>query len=29
MQTFLGRHTADEARAHYETFIAPYFTTDG
>ena len=26
---FLGRHTADEARAHYETFIAPYFTTDG
>jgi ABC-type nitrate/sulfonate/bicarbonate transport system substrate-binding protein len=29
MRTFLGRHTADEARAHYETFIAPYFTTDG
>jgi NitT/TauT family transport system substrate-binding protein len=29
IQTFLGRHTADEARAHYETFIAPYFTTDG
>ncbi len=29
MQTFLGRHTVDEARAHYETFIAPYFTPDG
>ena len=29
IQTFLGRHTADEARAHYETFIAPYFTTNG
>jgi hypothetical protein len=29
IQTFLGRHTADEARSHYETFIAPYFTTDG
>ncbi|MCT9110113.1 ABC transporter substrate-binding protein [Streptomyces mirabilis] len=29
MQTFLGRHTADEVRAHYETFIAPYFTTGG
>jgi NitT/TauT family transport system substrate-binding protein len=29
MQTFLGRHTKDEVRAHYETFIAPYFTTDG
>ena len=29
IQTFLGRHTAEEARAHYETFIAPYFTTDG
>jgi hypothetical protein len=29
IQTFLGRHTTDEARAHYETFIAPYFTTDG
>ncbi|MFI6732975.1 hypothetical protein ACIBI9_08580 [Nonomuraea sp. NPDC050451] len=27
--TFLGRHTADEARAHHETFIAPHFTTDG
>ncbi|MGW5431533.1 ABC transporter substrate-binding protein [Streptomyces sp. NPDC004059] len=29
MQTFLGGHTAEEARAHYEGFIAPYFTTDG
>lgn len=29
IQTYLGRHTADEARAHYERFIAPYFTTDG
>lgn len=29
MQTFLGRHTADETRAHYETFIAPHFTADG
>lgn len=29
MQTFLGRHTVDEVRAHYERFIAPYFTTDG
>ncbi|WP_030904110.1 ABC transporter substrate-binding protein [Streptomyces sp. NRRL F-5126] len=29
IRTFLGRHTADEARAHYKTFIAPYFTTDG
>jgi hypothetical protein len=29
IQRFLGRHTADEARAHHETFIAPYFTTDG
>ncbi|MGW0203140.1 hypothetical protein [Nonomuraea sp. NPDC003201] len=29
IRTFLGRHTADEARAHYETFIAPYFTTEG
>ncbi|MFD8654400.1 substrate-binding domain-containing protein [Streptomyces mirabilis] len=29
MRTFLGRHTPDEVRAHYETFIAPYFTTDG
>jgi ABC-type nitrate/sulfonate/bicarbonate transport system substrate-binding protein len=29
IRTFLGRHTIDEARAHYTTFIAPYFTTDG
>jgi NitT/TauT family transport system substrate-binding protein len=29
MQTFLGGHTADEARAHYDRFIAPYYTTDG
>ncbi|AJE39569.1 ABC transporter substrate-binding protein [Streptomyces nodosus] len=29
IQTFLGRHTADEARVHYETFIAPHFTTTG
>ncbi|MFC4116306.1 ABC transporter substrate-binding protein [Nonomuraea zeae] len=29
VQTFLGRHTTDEVRAHYETFIAPYFTTVG
>lgn len=29
ISTFLGRHTTEEARAHYETFIAPYFTTGG
>jgi NitT/TauT family transport system substrate-binding protein len=29
MRTFLGGQTADEIRAHYKTFIAPYFTTDG
>jgi NitT/TauT family transport system substrate-binding protein len=29
IQTFLGSVTADEARAHYERFIAPYYTTDG
>jgi NitT/TauT family transport system substrate-binding protein len=29
IQTFLGRHTTEEARAHYEKFIAPYFTADG
>jgi ABC-type nitrate/sulfonate/bicarbonate transport system substrate-binding protein len=29
IQTFLGRHTGAEARAHYETFIAPYFIPDG
>jgi ABC-type nitrate/sulfonate/bicarbonate transport system substrate-binding protein len=28
MRTFLGGQTEDEVRAHYETFIAPYFTTD-
>jgi ABC-type nitrate/sulfonate/bicarbonate transport system substrate-binding protein len=29
MQTFLGRHTKNEVRAHYESFIAPYYNTDG
>ena len=29
LRTFLGRHTDAEIRAHYEAFIAPYFTTDG
>jgi NitT/TauT family transport system substrate-binding protein len=29
MQTFLGGHTAKEARAHYDSFIAPHFTLDG
>jgi hypothetical protein len=29
LHTFLGRHTVEEVRSHYETFIAPYFTTDG
>jgi NitT/TauT family transport system substrate-binding protein len=29
MRTFLGGQTADEVRAHYEKFIAPYYTTDG
>jgi ABC-type nitrate/sulfonate/bicarbonate transport system substrate-binding protein len=29
VQAFLGRHTTDEIRTHYEGFIAPYFTTDG
>jgi ABC-type nitrate/sulfonate/bicarbonate transport system substrate-binding protein len=29
IRTFLGQHTAAEARAHYDTFIAPHFTTDG
>jgi NitT/TauT family transport system substrate-binding protein len=29
IRTFLGRHTEDEARAHYESFFAPYFTVDG
>jgi ABC-type nitrate/sulfonate/bicarbonate transport system substrate-binding protein len=27
--TFLGRHTEAEIRAHYASFIQPYFTTDG
>jgi len=26
---FLGRHTEDEARAHYERFIKPYYTLHG
>lgn len=29
IRTFLGRHTTAEARAHYDTFIAPHFSTDG
>jgi ABC-type nitrate/sulfonate/bicarbonate transport system substrate-binding protein len=29
IRTFLGQHTENEARAHYETFIAPHFNTDG
>ncbi|MFG2480632.1 ABC transporter substrate-binding protein [Streptomyces fagopyri] len=29
MRTFLGGQTPDEARAHYDTHIAPHFTTDG
>jgi NitT/TauT family transport system substrate-binding protein len=29
IQAFLGWHTAPEARAHYEKFIAPYFTVGG
>ncbi|MEE4598780.1 ABC transporter substrate-binding protein [Streptomyces sp. DSM 41524] len=29
MHMFLGRHTEDEVRAHYEAFIAPHYTTDG
>jgi NitT/TauT family transport system substrate-binding protein len=29
MRTFLGRHTKNEVRAHYESFIAPYYNTDG
>lgn len=29
MRTFLGRHTTEEIRAHYDKFIAPHFTTDG
>jgi NitT/TauT family transport system substrate-binding protein len=26
---FLGRHTAEEVRRHYDLFIAPYFSDDG
>ena len=29
MRQFLGRHTEEEVRAHYQSYIAPYFTTDG
>ena len=29
MATFLGRHTPEEIRAHYDRFIAPHYTTDG
>jgi ABC-type nitrate/sulfonate/bicarbonate transport system substrate-binding protein len=29
VRTFLGQHTEAEARAHYDTFIAPHYTTDG
>lgn len=29
MRTFLGGHTAEEARAHYDAFIAPHFTLEG
>jgi hypothetical protein len=29
IQSFLGEHTEAEARAHYEAFIAPYYTADG
>lgn len=29
LATFLGRHTTEEARAHYESFLAPYFNTGG
>lgn len=29
LQTFLGRHTEDEVRAHYEKCIAPSFVPDG
>jgi NitT/TauT family transport system substrate-binding protein len=29
MQTFLGRHTKNEVRAHYDSFIASYYNTDG
>jgi ABC-type nitrate/sulfonate/bicarbonate transport system substrate-binding protein len=29
IQSFLGRHTPEEVRAHYETFIAPNYSVDG
>ncbi|WP_199791472.1 hypothetical protein [Streptomyces sp. 142MFCol3.1] len=29
MQTFLGGHTPDEVRAHYDAFISPHFSSDG
>jgi ABC-type nitrate/sulfonate/bicarbonate transport system substrate-binding protein len=29
MKAFHGHHTTDEIRAHYKTFIAPHYTTDG
>ena len=29
MRTFLGGQTAAEVRAHYKTFVAPHYTTDG
>ncbi|MFG2949279.1 ABC transporter substrate-binding protein [Streptomyces adustus] len=29
MRAFLGGQTTQEARAHYDAFIAPHFTTDG
>ncbi|QUQ65146.1 ABC transporter substrate-binding protein [Kutzneria sp. CA-103260] len=29
LRTFLGRHTTEKIRAHYDTFIAPHFTTNG
>ncbi|MCX4092380.1 ABC transporter substrate-binding protein [Nocardia sp. alder85J] len=29
LRTFLGRHTDAEIRTHYDTFLAPHFTTDG
>ncbi|HZP15466.1 MAG TPA: ABC transporter substrate-binding protein [Nocardioides sp.] len=29
MHTFLGGHTPQEVRAHYERFIAPHYTRDG
>ena len=29
LRTFLGQHTDDEIRAHYEKYFARYFTVDG